>query len=122
MPRRTFLRGGAGIGALAALGAGGALTGCASDLTGSGTLPLPRPDNPVKWPVFAGNKPIAAGLPAETDATLNIYNWVAYINQDVVNSFASASSIESNVVTCTLHLNFLAKLLTTSWLMYATQL
>jgi hypothetical protein len=33
----------------------GGVTSSASDLTGSGKLPLPRPDNPVKWPVFAGN-------------------------------------------------------------------
>ena len=44
MPRRRFLKGGAGLSALAALGAAGALAGCASDLTGSGKLPLPRPE------------------------------------------------------------------------------
>ena len=42
MPRRRFLKGGAGLSALAALGER-PLTGCASDLTGSGKLPLPRP-------------------------------------------------------------------------------
>ena len=77
MPRRRFLKGGAGLTALAALGAAGAgsslLTGCASDLTGSGTLPLPRPNNPVKWPVFAGNTAIKSGLAAEQHATLQIY-------------------------------------------------
>jgi len=103
MPRRTFLKGGAGLSALAALGGAGAatslLTGCASDLTGSGTLPLPRPNNPVKWPVFAGNKPIASGLPQETDATLQIYNWVAYINQDVVNNFAKKFKCKVQVTT-----------------------
>jgi len=99
MPRRTFLKGGTGLAALAALGAGGALTGCASDLTGSGTLPLPRPSNPVKWPVFAGNKPIASGLAPETDATLQVYNWVAYINQDVVNNFAKKYKCKVQVTT-----------------------
>ena len=88
MPRRRFLKGGAGLSALAALGGAGALTGCASDLTGSGKLPLPRPNNPVKWPVFAGNAAIEPGLAAERDATLQVYIWEAYINQDVVNSFA----------------------------------
>jgi spermidine/putrescine transport system substrate-binding protein len=91
MPRRRFLKGGAGLSALAALGAGGAasvLAGCASDLTGSGKLPLPRPGNPVKWPVFAGNTAIKSGLDDERDATLQVYIWEAYINQDVVNSFA----------------------------------
>src|ERR1700753_1983314 len=42
MPRRRFLQGGMGLSALAALGAGGLLSGCASDLTRSGQLPLPR--------------------------------------------------------------------------------
>jgi spermidine/putrescine transport system substrate-binding protein len=57
-------------------------------LTGSGTLPLPRRDNPVKWPVFAGNTAIKSGLAPERDATLQVYIWEAYINQAVVNHFA----------------------------------
>jgi spermidine/putrescine transport system substrate-binding protein len=92
MPRRRFLQGGMGLSALAALGGASAatsvLTGCASDLAGSGKLPLPRPSNPVKWPVFAGNTAIKSGLEAERDATLQVYIWEAYINQDIVNSFA----------------------------------
>jgi spermidine/putrescine transport system substrate-binding protein len=88
MPRRRFLKGGLSLSALAALGASGALTGCASDLTGSGTLPLPRPNNPVKWPVFANNAAIKSGLAPEKDATLQIYIWEAYINQACVNAFA----------------------------------
>jgi spermidine/putrescine transport system substrate-binding protein len=88
VPRRRFLKGGAGLSALAALGAGGALTGCASDLTGSGTLPLPRPDNPVRWPIFSGNTAIKPGLAPERDATLQVFIWTAYINQACVNAFA----------------------------------
>jgi spermidine/putrescine transport system substrate-binding protein len=86
LPRRRFL--GNGLAALAALGAGGALAGCASDLTGSGTLPLPRPNNPVRWPVSAGNTAIKSGLAAERDATLQVFIWTAYINQACVNAFA----------------------------------
>ena len=78
---------------------GGLLTGCASDLTGSGTLPLPRPDNPVKWPVFAGNAAIKSGLAPERDATLQVYIWEAYINQDVVNSFAKKYKTKVQVTT-----------------------
>jgi spermidine/putrescine transport system substrate-binding protein len=88
MPRRRFLEGGLSLSALAALGASGAATGCASDLTGSGKLPLPRPNNPVKWPVFANNTAITSGLAPEKDATLQIYIWEAYINQACVNAFA----------------------------------
>ena len=88
VPRRRFLKGGVGLSALAALGAGGALTGCASDLTGAGTLPLPRPNNPVQWPIFANNTAIKPGLAPERDATLQVYIWTAYINQACVNAFA----------------------------------
>jgi spermidine/putrescine transport system substrate-binding protein len=103
MPRRRFLKSGAGLSALAALGAAGAgsslLTGCASDLTGSGTLPLPRPNNPVQWPVFAGNTAIKSGLAPEQHATLQIYIWEAYINQDVVNSFAKKYKCKAQITT-----------------------
>jgi spermidine/putrescine transport system substrate-binding protein len=99
MPRRQFLKGGAGLSALAALGAGGVLSGCASDLTGSGKLPLPRPSNPVKWPVFAGNTAIKSGLEPEKDATLQVYIWEAYINQDVVNGFAKKYKCKAQLTT-----------------------
>jgi trimethylamine:corrinoid methyltransferase-like protein len=66
LTRRSFL----GASAAAALGATPLLSACASALAGTGTVPLPRPDNPVKWPMFAGNEAIKAGQPAEPDATL----------------------------------------------------
>src|SRR6201994_3846129 len=84
--RRGFLRG-AGAG-LAALGTGTLLEACAPALAGSGAVPLPRPDSPVKWPVYDDNTAIASHLEPEKDATLQVYIWEAYINQDVVNSFA----------------------------------
>ena len=72
MSRRGFLAnaaraGGAG---LLTLGAGGALQACAPALAGSGTVPLPRKNNPVTWPVFKDNPPIKSGLQPETGATL----------------------------------------------------
>src|ERR1700743_728148 len=98
--RRGFLRG-AGAG-LAALGTGTLLEACAPALAGSGAVPLPRRPRPVQWPRSHENAPpprgrwpahndtpaIASGLEREKDATLQVYTWVAYINQDVVNSFA----------------------------------
>ena len=110
LPRRRFLQSGMGLSALAALGAGGVLTGCASDLTGSGKLPLPRPNNPVKWPVFADNTAIASGLTPEKDATLQIYIWEAYINQDVVNSFAKKYKCKAQITTFNTMNEALAKL------------
>jgi spermidine/putrescine transport system substrate-binding protein len=101
MPRRRFLKAGAGAGATLALGGGfcGLLTGCASDLADAGTVPLPRPDHPVTWPVFPGNGSIKSGLAAEQDATLQIYTWEAYINQACVNSFAKKYKCKVQVTT-----------------------
>lgn len=114
MPRRRFLTGGAGLSAVAALGgpaaAAGLLSGCASDLTGSGTLPLPRRDNPVKWPVFAGNTAIKPGLEPERDASLQVYIWEAYINQDVVNGFAKKYHCKVQLTTFNTMNEALAKL------------
>jgi spermidine/putrescine transport system substrate-binding protein len=98
LSRRSFLGRSAGTAALAALG-GGALAGCASDLTGNGTVPLPRPNHPVRWPVFADNKPIASGMAPETGATLQVYNWVAYVNQQCVDNFAKKYKCKVQVTT-----------------------
>ncbi len=75
------------------------LSACASDLAGRGTVPLPRPGNPVRWPVFPGNHAIAAGLAPESGATLQIYNWVAYINQQCVNNFAKKYGCKAQITT-----------------------
>src|ERR1700744_3273726 len=95
--RRGFLRG-AGAG-LAALGTGTLLEACAPALAGSGAVPLPRPDSPVKWPVYEDNTAIASHLEPEKDATLQVYTWVAYINQDVVNSFAKKFKCKVQITT-----------------------
>jgi spermidine/putrescine transport system substrate-binding protein len=95
--RRGFLRG-AGA-AAAVLGAGPLLEACSPALTGYGSLPLPRPSHPVTWPVFAGNHAIKSGLEPEPAATLNIYTWVAYINQAVVNSFAKKYKCKVQITT-----------------------
>src|ERR1700761_9019709 len=95
--RRGFLRG-AGAG-LAALGTGTLLEACAPALAGSGAVPLPRPDSPVKWPVYDDNTAIASHLEPEKDATLQVYTWIAYINQDVVNSFAKKFKCKVQITT-----------------------
>ena len=98
LTRRSFLNRTA-AGALAALGAVPLLDACASALAGAGTVPLPRPNNPVKWPVFPGNTAIASNLPPEPGATLQIYTWVAYINQAVVNAFAKKYKVKVQITT-----------------------
>ena len=76
--------------ASAGLAMGGMLAGCTSKNPAAGAgnaVPLPRQDSPVKWPVYSDNKPIASGLAPEKGATLQIYNWVAYINESVIKNF-----------------------------------
>ena len=113
--RRGFLRRGAGAGA-ALLGAGGAsslLAACSAELladTGHRALPLPRPNNPVTWPIYADNKPIPSGLQAERNATLKIYNWVAYVNPKCLKDFGKKYNCNVEVTTFNTMTEALAKL------------
>ncbi len=86
--------------AAAVLAGGGAtvLDACAPYLVGPNNIPLPRPTNPVRWPT-TGNAAIASGKPPEAGATLQVYNWVAYINQACVNSFAKKYNCKVEVTT-----------------------
>jgi spermidine/putrescine transport system substrate-binding protein len=106
LSRRGFLRNGAGAGMLLGTGGlGSLLAACGgSGSSGSGPsastgIPLPRPNNPVTWPIFKDNKAIASGLPAEQDATLRIFNWVAYINPQVVKDFGKKFKCKVEVTT-----------------------
>jgi spermidine/putrescine transport system substrate-binding protein len=107
--RRSFLRGGAAAGLLAA-GGGTLLAACAPELSGNVTVPLPRPNNPVTWPIFKGNKAIASGLPPERGATLQVFNWVAYVNQSCLNSFAKKYNCKVQLTTFNTMDEALAKL------------
>jgi spermidine/putrescine transport system substrate-binding protein len=101
--RRSFMRRAGG--AAAALSVPGLLAACGSTTpagpssasssgsgsssatpTGPGGLPLARPDHPVTLPIYADNKPIAAGMQPEK-GPLQLYNWIEYINPDVVKAF-----------------------------------
>src|SRR5258708_8564651 len=106
--RRGFLRQGAiaGGGVVGAGGAASLLEACGSQGSGgpspgggSNATPLPRPNKPVTWPIFADNKPIASGLKPETNATLKIFNWVAYINPAVVKNFCKKYNCKYEITT-----------------------
>jgi spermidine/putrescine transport system substrate-binding protein len=83
---------------LLAAGGGTFLDACAPYLVGATNQPLARPNHPVTWPT-AGNPKIADGLKPETGATLQVYNWVAYINQAVANSFAKKYNCKVEITT-----------------------
>jgi spermidine/putrescine transport system substrate-binding protein len=97
----------------AGLALGGLLAGCSStNPAGAGTAvpPLPRKDRPVKWPVYSDNPPIASGLAPETGATLQIYNWVAYINEAVIKNFCKKYNCKYALTTFNTMEEALAKL------------
>ena len=107
--RRSFLRRGAAAGLLAG-GGSALLTACAPALAGNVKVPLPRPSSPVTWPIFKGNEAIASGLPPERGATLQIFNWVAYVNQAVLNNFAKKYKCKVQLTTFNTMNEALAKL------------
>src|SRR5438105_7019393 len=90
LTRRDFMKRMAGT-AVAFSGAGALLEACGKGTppgsTSTFTLPLARPDHPVKWPIFKDNKPIATGLQPEQNATLKLYNWSDYIYKKVLKDF-----------------------------------
>ena len=99
--RRAFIKGSAGAGLLAS-GLGPLLAACASGSNTTGgptTIPLPRPNNPVTWPVFHDNQAIKSGLKPEQGATLKLYNWVAYINPQTLKNFAKKYNVPVPQVT-----------------------
>jgi len=105
LSRRGFLARGAAAGLLAA-GAGSLLDACSSgtSTTTSGTLssggiPLPRPGNPVTWPLYHGNPAIKSGLAPEKNATLRLFNWVAYINPQCLTDFGKKYNCKVEVTT-----------------------
>ncbi|HSR86272.1 MAG TPA: spermidine/putrescine ABC transporter substrate-binding protein [Streptosporangiaceae bacterium] len=97
LSRRDALRRGI---AAALLAGGGAslLDACAPYLVGPTNIPLPRPSRPVTWPV-TNNAAIKSNLQPETGATLQVYNWVAYVNQACVNDFAKKYKCKVQVTT-----------------------
>ena len=106
LSRRQVLRAGAGV-ALGAMLAGCSSVNPAASISGP---PLPRQDTPVKWPVYGDNKAIASGLEPEKGATLQLYNWVAYINERVIKNFCKKYNCNAQVTTYNTMEEALAKL------------
>ncbi len=107
LSRRSFLKRGAAAGLLAA-GSGPLLEACGTASgPGSGTgggptsngIPLPRPNHPVTWPVFKDNQPIKSGLAPEQGATLRIFNWVAYLNPQIMKDFGKKYNCKVELTT-----------------------
>lgn len=101
--------GSGGTGATGGSGGGAGASASSSASASAGPL-LPRPTNPVKWPVYSDNKPIASGLKPEQGATLQIYNWVAYINEAVIKNFCKQYNCKYQLTTFNTMSEAMAKL------------
>jgi spermidine/putrescine transport system substrate-binding protein len=106
LSRRGFLKQSAATGLIlgTAGGTGSLLAACGSGSANSGVLtshgiPLPRPSGPVTWPIFDDNKPIASGLAPENNATLRIFNWVAYLNPQCMKDFGKKYNCKVELTT-----------------------
>jgi spermidine/putrescine transport system substrate-binding protein len=108
LSRRELLAAAGGV-ALAGMLAGCGGSGSATT-TGNSAIKLARPDNPVTWPIYTDNKPIAAGLAPEKGATLQIYNWVAYINEAVIKNFCKLHNCSYQLTTFNTMSEAMAKL------------
>ena len=107
LSRRGFLQQSAGAGLM--MGSLGALLEACGSSSGptpagstpltSGGIPLPRPSNPVTWPIFKDNHAIASGLAPEQGATLKIYNWVAYLNPKIMKDFGKKYNCKVELTT-----------------------
>ena len=112
--RRQFLAGGATASLAAFLAACGS-SSSSSQATTATTAPfkqlaLPRPDNPVTWPLYTDNKAIASGLAPEKKATLKLYNWEAYINPKVLTNFEKKYNCKVELTTFNTMTEAIAKL------------
>ena len=108
--RRGFLGQAGGV-ALGLSGIGAAASACANSTSassapsggltgpGPGGLPLARPDRRVTLPLYAGNPAITSGTAPERGATLQVYNWAAYMNQAVIADFEKAYDCKVAVTT-----------------------
>ena len=100
--RRGFLKQSAGAAVL--LGSAGSLLDACGNASPSaelisGGIPLPRPSNPVTWPTFKDNPAIKSGLPPEQNATLRIFNWIAYLNPQIMKDFGKKYNCQVQLTT-----------------------
>src|SRR5580658_1644462 len=112
MSRRTFLAAAAATGLAGVAGCSSSNGGSNASTTTTSTEPLalPRPDNPVTWPLYSSNKAIADGLEPEHNATLKVYNWVAYINQKDLDAFGKKYNCKVELTTFNTMTEAIAKL------------
>ena len=96
--RRSFLQAGLALAGTATLlsacggGGGGGATGTPT------ALKLPRPDNPISWPVDE-SLIIKSGQTPEPGSTLKIYNYADYLSPKVIKDFEKDTGVSVELST-----------------------
>lgn len=97
LDRRSLLRGAALLGVGTPV-LGALLQACGDSSTGSSSIEIASPDNPVRWPVTEDNPPIGDGLEPEAGPLL-LYNYADYIAPAVVKSFEREHGVDVKIST-----------------------
>ncbi len=95
LARRALLRSaaaaGVGLPLLAACGG--------SEGPSSGSLEIPSPDNPVRWPLSEAHAAIDSGLTPEPGSTLRIYNYADYLSPRMMKQFEEDHGVTIRLTT-----------------------
>ena len=94
LKRRTLLQ----AGLLAALG-GPALSGCRTRTHDYGTLQIPAPDHPIRWPMSSRYPLIESGLKPKAGTTLRIYNYADYLSPRMMKDFEATWGVSIHLST-----------------------
>lgn len=62
-------------------------------------LRLPRPDDPVRWPIYPENPVVPADAASEPDGPLELFTWDSYVAPDVIRGFEREAGVEVRVST-----------------------
>ena len=92
LTRRALLARGLSLSA-AAGGASALIAGCGATAAATGLQSrrqIPGPQNPKTWPIKSSNQPIASGLRAERNASVQVFCPAHLINPQVLGDFARA--------------------------------
>jgi spermidine/putrescine transport system substrate-binding protein len=70
------------------------LVGCGVDPTAPRHAPVPEPKDPVTWPIYPDNEPIADRLPPEAYGVLSIYTGPGRVSERCLDDFSKAYRCE----------------------------
>lgn len=92
--RRTLLRAGLTAAALSPL-----LSACRTRTHDYGTLIIPAPDNPVRWPLSTRYPAIPSGQKPKPGSVLRIYNYADYLSPRMMKNFSAKYGVDIHLST-----------------------